>query len=91
MIGYIIGAVPMLVDVSDYPAVGDVEKNVVYDHGAKTGTFKVPAEGEVENAVGYGKDGTEYTGTATYTVNFIKEAIGELEKEDNMVGELQDG
>jgi len=47
----------------DYPAEGDVEEGVDYAYTEYTGTFVVPAEEDVERDVGYGEDGTEFTGT----------------------------
>jgi hypothetical protein len=44
----------------DYPAVGDVEKDVVY--GGGTGTLVVPTAAQVEEGVGFGAGGTEFTG-----------------------------
>ena len=40
-IGYIIGAVPLIVDVADFPAVGDVKNGVTFDNGNKTGSYVV--------------------------------------------------
>ena len=70
----------------DLPVVGDVEKDVKFDNETKTGTFKVPTEPQVEKDIEYGADGTEYIGTLVPVVNFVGEAIGELEEDDNMVG-----
>lgn len=38
-IGYIIGAVPLIVDVADFPAEEDVEVGITYDNETKTGTY----------------------------------------------------
>lgn len=84
--GYIIGAVPLIVDVADFPAVGDVEKDVVYDDGAKTGTFKVPPETKVEKNYQYGKDDTEFTGVLR---RFILPLGGKLQKKHNITGTLR--
>jgi hypothetical protein len=49
---------------SGYPAVGDVETGVVFGNASEyTGTFDVPAEGDVRSGTGYGEDGTEFTGS----------------------------
>lgn len=51
---------------SGYPAVGDVETGVVFGNASEyTGTFDVPAEGDVRSGTGYGEDGTEFTGSLT--------------------------
>jgi len=83
-----IGGRPVCSERDDYPAVGDVEKDVVYDGGAKTGTFKAPAESKVEKDVGYGEDDVEFVGTLVPQVDFVGEAIGHLEEEDNMEGKI---
>jgi hypothetical protein len=87
-IGYIIGAIPMIVDVADFPAEGDVEKDVVYDDGAKTGTFEAPTEEDVEEGVSYGADGTEYTGTFI-PIYAGQDLIGYLEESVDLTGELE--
>lgn len=48
--------------LADYPAEADVEAGVVFGGAAFTGTFVVPAEGDVQEAVTYG-DSAEFTGT----------------------------
>lgn len=85
-IGYIIGAVPLIVSVDDYPAVGDVEKDVSFDHGNKIGTLEVPAEEDVEVGVGYGEDGTEFEGTYLGLTGNNLTAV--LEKSVTLIGVL---
>ena len=45
-----------------YAAVGDVEEGVDRGDGS-IGTFAVPAEANVRYDIGYGEDGTEFTGS----------------------------
>lgn len=47
---------------ADYPVIGDVEKGVTYDSGAKVGTFKEPGVANVLLGVQYGAGDTEFTG-----------------------------
>jgi len=75
----------------DLPAVGDVEKDVKFDSLTKTGTFKRPLEADVREAVQYGKDDVEFTGTLVSLVEFVGEMIGYLEEEEEiMTGILED-
>jgi len=55
---------PTTGSTANYPtqlAPGNVRDAVV--HGSTTGTLELPAEADVELGVGYGEDGTEFTGT----------------------------
>lgn len=72
----------------DYPTVGDVEKDVSYDYGAKIGTFKPPAEEDVELGVQYGADGTEFTGEYLGLTGDNLEAT--LEKNPNLTAQLEE-
>lgn len=45
----------------DYPSEDDVRDGVTFD--TYTGNLVLPDEADVESGVGYGTDGTEYTGT----------------------------
>lgn len=47
----------------DYPDEDDVRDGVVYAFGALTGDVVLPSEAEVEEGVGYGANGTEFSGS----------------------------
>jgi len=51
-----------VVDGTIYPDAGDVRAGTDYAGEALTGIFAVPAEADVRLGVGYGADGSEYTG-----------------------------
>ena len=61
---------------ADYPAVGDVEEGVVFNNTNSTGTFAVPAEGDVVSLVGYGEDGTEFTGSFVRNTDVVGVVVG---------------
>jgi hypothetical protein len=48
----------------DFPAVGTVTKDVIFDNGNLVGTNERAPESKVDNGFQYGEDGTELTGTA---------------------------
>ncbi len=72
----------------DYPVIGDVEKGVSYDSGAKVGNFKVPVENKVEQGEKYGALGTEFTGTLL-AVSFQLPLVGVLRDKINLTGTLR--
>lgn len=49
--------------VSDHAPTGDVEAGVTYRTATLTGTFTVPAVGDVRLGTGYGDGGVEFIGT----------------------------
>lgn len=53
---------PALGGSCTYPSEDDVQEGVTFGD-IYTGNLVVPAEVEVENGVGYGANGTEFTGT----------------------------
>lgn len=61
--GKAIGAMPAPdATGADFPVVGDVETGVTYAASTKTGTFDAPTEPQVEEGIGFGAGGTEFTG-----------------------------
>lgn len=50
-------------ETCDYPDEDDVRAGTVYADGDMTGNITFPDEDEVERNVGYGSDGSEFTGT----------------------------
>lgn len=86
----------------DYPAVGDVRDGTTFDSGALVGTLELPDEDDVREGVGYGEDGTEFTGTLvvsalvpisdTDTIHWrIKQAILNIILEMNLPGDATFG
>ncbi|KKK74077.1 hypothetical protein LCGC14_2887360, partial [marine sediment metagenome] len=77
MIGLILDQLDNGVAVCDFPALGDVEKGVVFDDGSKTGTFKEPGIANVKEGVEYGANDTEFTGTYARNVVGIGTVVGQ--------------
>jgi len=78
------------IPVCDYPSEDDVEKDVVYDSGNKTGNFVAPQENEVKKDVGYGAQGTEFLGTLESGAILIGTNLkGVLQKKTSMTGVLE--
>lgn len=47
----------------DYPSEDDVRDGVIYDFGAQTGNLELPSSADVLLGVGFGSNGTEFTGS----------------------------
>lgn len=75
----------------DYPSEDDVEKDVVYDGGAKTGTFEAPVESDVKKNIGFGSLGTEFIGTLVAAGLFLRgiNLKAKLEEDTNLRAQLE--
>lgn len=47
----------------DYPSTSNVRTGINYANGSMTGVLSLPTQGNVRIGVGYGANGTEFTGT----------------------------